>query len=79
MRSSRSQPFGNHAQAGDRAAVNAAPHAYIGIPLKAAAVVSVGTYPVSQQVQAAPLQRLADLMVRFGLLKHQVDVATMTR
>jgi NitT/TauT family transport system substrate-binding protein len=63
----------------DRAAVNAALHAYIGIPLKAAAVASIGTYPVSQQVQAAPLQRLADLMIQFGLLKHQVDVAAMTR
>jgi NitT/TauT family transport system substrate-binding protein len=63
----------------DRAAVSAALHAYIGIPLKAAAVASVGTYPVSQQVQAAPLQRLANLMVRFGLLKHQVNVTAMTR
>jgi hypothetical protein len=32
--------------------------------------VSVGTFPVSSQVQAAPLQRLADLLLRFGFLKR---------
>lgn len=62
----------------DRAAVNAALAAYAGIPPKAAAVASVGSYPVSQRVQAASLQRLADLMLRFGLLKHRVDVTAMT-
>jgi NitT/TauT family transport system substrate-binding protein len=62
----------------DRSAVSAALHAYIGIPLKAAAVASIGSFPVSQRVQVAPLQRLADLMLRFGLLKQHVDVASMT-
>jgi hypothetical protein len=34
---------------------------------------------VSQQIQAAPLQRLADLMLRYGLLKQHADVTPMTK
>jgi NitT/TauT family transport system substrate-binding protein len=63
----------------DRAAVNSALAAYAGIPLKSAALAAIGTFPVSQQVQAAPLQRLADLMLRYGLLKQPVDVTPMTQ
>lgn len=63
----------------DRAAVNKALTAYAGIPMKAAAVAAIGTFPVSRRVQAAPLQRLADLMLRYGLLKQHADVTPMTR
>jgi NitT/TauT family transport system substrate-binding protein len=62
----------------DRAAVNAALAAYIGISPKAAALASIGTFPVSQQVQVSPLQRVADLMLQSGLLSHAVNAATMT-
>jgi NitT/TauT family transport system substrate-binding protein len=62
----------------DRAAVNAALTSYIGISAKTAAAVAVGTYPVGQQVQVAPLQRLADLMLEFKLLKHSFNVTAMT-
>lgn len=63
----------------NRAAVNSALHAYIGISAQAAASASIGTFPVSQQVQAAPLQRVADLMLRFGLVSKHVDVTAMTK
>jgi NitT/TauT family transport system substrate-binding protein len=63
----------------DRAAVNTALTAYAGITPKEAAAAAIGTFPVSQQVQAAPLQRLADLMRRYGLLKQQFDVTPMTK
>jgi NitT/TauT family transport system substrate-binding protein len=62
----------------DRAAVNSVLAAYIGIPEKTAAQAAIGTFPVGQTVQSAPLQRLADLMLRAGLLKNPVNVATMT-
>jgi hypothetical protein len=39
---------------------------------------AIGTCPVDQQVQAAPLQRLAGLMQRYGLLKHAFNVTAMT-
>jgi NitT/TauT family transport system substrate-binding protein len=63
----------------DRAAVNSALTAYAGISLKAAEVAAIGTFPVSQQVQAAPLQRLADLMVQYGVMKQHFDVTPMTQ
>jgi NitT/TauT family transport system substrate-binding protein len=63
----------------DRAAVNTALAAYAGIPLKAAAAAAIGTFPVGQQVQAAPLQRLADLMQTYGVLKQHFDVTPMTK
>jgi NitT/TauT family transport system substrate-binding protein len=62
----------------DRAAVTAALSAHIGIPSKTAAAVSVGTFPVNSAVQAAPLQRLANLLSRYGLLKRPFNVTTMT-
>ena len=61
----------------DRAAVNAVLVAQVGISAKTAAAASIGTYPVSNQVQSAPLQRLANLLLRFGLLKHRFNVAAM--
>lgn len=63
---------------GDRAAVTTALHDYAGISMQAASVASIGTFPVSQQVQAAPLQRLADLMLRYGLLKRHMPITSMT-
>ena len=62
----------------DRPAVDAALHAYIKIPPATAAVASIGSFPVSSRVQVAPLQRLADLMFRYGLLKRRLDVTSMT-
>lgn len=62
----------------DRAAVSTALSGHIGIPAKTAAAVSVGTFPVSSQVQSAPLQRLANLLSRYGLLRHPFNVTTMT-
>jgi NitT/TauT family transport system substrate-binding protein len=62
----------------DRAAVNTALAAYAGIPMKAAVLAAIGTFPVSQQVQAAPLQRLADLMQTYGVMKQHFDVTPMT-
>lgn len=61
----------------DRAAADAALSAFIGVPEKTAAAAAIGTFPVGQQVQTAPLQRLADLMLRYGMLKHSLNVATM--
>jgi NitT/TauT family transport system substrate-binding protein len=62
----------------DRAAVNTALVAYAGISMKAAVLAAIGTFPVSQQVQAAPLQRLADLMQTYGVMKQHFDVTPMT-
>lgn len=62
----------------DRAAVNSALTAYIGIPEKTAAQAAIGSFPVGRTVQPAPLQRLANLMQQAGLLKRHVDVTTMT-
>jgi NitT/TauT family transport system substrate-binding protein len=62
----------------DRAAVNEVLTARIGITPKAAAAAALGTYPVSEQVQAVPLQRLANLLLEYGFLKRHFDVATMT-
>lgn len=61
----------------DRAAVNSALSAYIGIPEKIAAEAAIGTFPVGR-VQAAPLQRLVSLMLRYRLLSRPVNVAAMT-
>lgn len=62
----------------DRAAVNSALAAYAGIPEKIAAKAAIGTFPVSRQVQAAPLQRLISLMMQSGLLSRSVNAAAMT-
>lgn len=62
----------------DRATADVALHAYTGVSLKVVAKAAIGTFPVSQRVQAAPLQRLADLMQRYGLLKHAFNVTAMT-
>jgi NitT/TauT family transport system substrate-binding protein len=61
----------------DRAAVNAVLVAHIGIAAKTAAAASIGTFPVGMRVQSAPLQRLANLLLTFGLLKRHFDVAAM--
>ncbi|MGH3169637.1 MAG: ABC transporter substrate-binding protein [Trebonia sp.] len=61
----------------DRSAVNAVLSAHIGIPVKTVAGAAVGTYPVGEHVQTAPLQRLADLMLQYGLLKSHFNIATM--
>jgi NitT/TauT family transport system substrate-binding protein len=62
----------------DRAAADAALEAYTGVSAKVVAKAAIGTFPVDQQVQAAPLQRLADLMQRYGLLKQAFNVTAMT-
>lgn len=62
----------------DRSAVNSALHAYVGISLSTAAKSSIGSFPVSSTVQAAPLQRLANLMLEYGVLKKHFDVTAMT-
>lgn len=63
----------------DRAAANAALSAYVKIPAKTAAAAAIGTFPAGQQVQVAPLQRLAGLMLRFGILRKPVDVSAMVK
>ncbi len=53
----------------DRADVEKALHTYLGLPVAAAAVVSLPNFPTG--VDATRLQRLVDAMVRFGLLSSK--------
>ncbi|HSZ43023.1 MAG TPA: ABC transporter substrate-binding protein [Trebonia sp.] len=57
---------GQQIAATDRAAVNAAMIRYTGVSAATASVMALGTFPSS--VQASQLERVADLMKRYGLL-----------
>ncbi len=54
-------------------AVQEAATPYIGIPLATAAIVPVPQY--QQQVDPRAIQRLADLMLQFGILSHHYDTS----
>jgi len=60
----------------DRAAVEQALIAYTGVSQMIAAVMAIDTYP--QRVDTIRIQRVADAMLRFGLLTHPFDVTQMT-
>src|SRR5579875_1598925 len=66
---------GQRAAAGSRAAVEQALPHYIKISRTVAAVVVTGDFPVS--VNVAQIQHVADVMRKFGMIGHPLDVATM--
>jgi NitT/TauT family transport system substrate-binding protein len=61
----------------NRAAVERALVAYTHVTPMIAAIMAIDTYP--PRVDPIRIQRVADAMQRFGLLKHPFDVTQMTR
>jgi NitT/TauT family transport system substrate-binding protein len=49
---------------------------FTGVPSEVAVTMVTGNFPTS--VDPTRLQRVADLMLRFGMLKHHFDMITMT-
>ena len=67
---------GQQAADTDRPALEAAMVRFLGVTKQIAALVTPDTYPIG--VSRVRLQRVADLMVQFGLLKHPFNIAAMT-
>lgn len=59
----------------DRGAVEQAVEKFVGVPPLTAAVMALPEFPAG--VDRVRLQRVADAMVRFGLLRHQFNVSQM--
>jgi NitT/TauT family transport system substrate-binding protein len=66
---------GQQIAATDRAAVNAAMVRYTGVSAATASVMALGTFPSS--VQASQLERVADLMKRYGLLPATANITAL--
>jgi NitT/TauT family transport system substrate-binding protein len=60
----------------DRPALEAAMVKFLGVTKQIAALVTPDTYPLG--VSRVRMQRVADLMLSFGLLKHPFNIAAMT-
>jgi NitT/TauT family transport system substrate-binding protein len=60
----------------DRAAVERAMQAFLGVPPQVAAVIALPQY-VLGVVNHARIQRVADAMQRFGMLRQRFDVGQM--
>jgi NitT/TauT family transport system substrate-binding protein len=67
---------GQRAADTDRAALEAAVVKYLHVPRQIAAIVNADSYPLG--VSRVRMQRVADLMVQFGLLAHPFSMAAMT-
>lgn len=66
---------GQSVAAADRPAVEQAMEAFLGVPARTAAILTLPAFPLG--VDSVRLQRVADAMLRFGLLKRPFSTSAM--
>jgi NitT/TauT family transport system substrate-binding protein len=65
--------------AADRGVLEEAVPAFTGVDSESAVISGVGVFPTAERPSPVRLQRVADLMRQFGLLRGRLDVTALTR